>query len=175
MRAPILSDDQFAVVQQFAANMQNAPQYSLMLLLSKRLGLRPIEIANMEANWFQNDNTLRIPQGSTKRQGSRSLPVNEEIIAALQLHMRGEQGRVFRNARGDAFTPNGISEAIRRIYRMAGVQGSCYSGRRSAATNMVDRGVSLRVVQEFLGHRNLATTASYCSVTPNMLRAAVFA
>ena len=173
MRAAILEQEQFDTLYAFAANMKDAPQYTLMLLLTQKLGLRPVEIANMESNWF-NDHEIRIPQGSSKRQGSRSLPVNEVILNALQEHMGNRTGRVFRNAKGDAFTPNGISEALRRIYRLAGVRGSAYSGRRTAATNMVDRGVNIKVVQSFLGHQNLATTAAYCEVTPNMLRRAVF-
>lgn len=173
MRAAILDAEQFDTLYAFAANMRDADQYTLMLLLTEKLGLRPVEIANMETSWFSKDE-LRIPQGSSKKQGSRSLPVNDDIHAALHRHMGDKTGRVFRNARGDAFTPNGISEALRRIYRMSGVKGSAYSGRRTAATNMVDRGVNIKVVQSFLGHRNLATTAAYCEVTPNMLRRAVF-
>ncbi|PZU67206.1 MAG: hypothetical protein DI540_11490 [Sphingobium sp.] len=174
VKAPILSEDQFAQVEQYVANMQRAPMYKLMLLLTRKLGLRPIEIANMQSDWFCADMTLRIPQGSTKRQGSRSLPVNIEILDALRFHMGNKWGQVFTNAQGEAFTANGISEAMRRIYRLSGIKGSAYCGRRTAATNMVDKGISIRVVQEFLGHRNLATTEKYCSVTPNMLRNAVF-
>ena len=173
MRAAILDAEQFDMLYAFAANMRDADQYTLMLLLTEKLGLRPVEIANMETSWFSKDE-LRIPQGSSKRQGSRSLPVNDDIHAALHRHMGDKTGRVFRNARGDAFTPNGISEALRRIYRMSGVKGSAYSGRRTAATNMVDRGVNIRVVQEFLGHSHMSVTARYCEVTPNMLRRAVF-
>lgn len=173
MRATILSEDQFSSVFAYIETMQRPAMYRLMVLLTKRLGLRPVELANMETSWWRGEE-LRIPQGSSKRQGSRSLPLNTELYEALQLHMQGREGRVFRNANGDAFTANGISEAMRRLYRMAGVQGSAYSGRRTAATNMVDKGVSIRVVQDFLGHRNLATTAAYCGTTPAMLRRAVF-
>lgn len=174
MKAPILEADQFAKLYEFASNMQNARQYTLMLLLSEKLGLRPMEIAGLETSWFR-DNTLRIPLGHSKRKEGRSLPVTDEILTALHRHMQGAQGRVFRNARGDAFNANGISEAIRRIYRMAGVTGSCYSGRRSLATNLVDRGVSIAVVQQVLGHSSIATTQNYIGVTETMIRKAMFA
>ena len=173
MRASILEDDQFETVLAYTDTMNRPAMYRLMVVLTKKLGLRPIELANLDTNWF-SPNELRIPAGKSKRGKARSLPMNDEILSLLALHMGGETGRVFRNTRGEPFTPNGISEAMRRIYRLAGVRGSCYSGRRTAATNMVDRGVNIRVVQEFLGHSNLATTAAYCGVTPNMLRNAVF-
>ena len=173
MRAAILSEQQFEQVFAYIDTMKRPAMYRLMLLLTKRLGLCPIELANMDSSWWYNDE-LRIPQGSTKRQGSRSLPVDAELLAALEAHMRGRVGRVFLNARGEVFAANGITEAMRRLYRNAGVDGSAYSGRRTAATNMVDRNISIRVVQDFLGHKNLATTAAYCSTTPAMLRRAVF-
>jgi site-specific recombinase XerD len=88
--------------------------------------------------------------------------------------MGGQTGRVFRNAAGEAFTANGISEAIRRIYRLAGVQGSCYSGRRAMATRMVDNKVNIVVVSKVLGHSSIATTQSYIGVTDTMMREALF-
>jgi integrase len=153
--------------------MERASMYRFMVTLSMKLGLRPIELAHLETSWFIGQE-LRIPHGKSKRGKARTLPVDEAILGQLQNLMTGRQGRVFRNAAGDVFDANGISMAMRRLFKQAGVKGSCYSGRRTAATNMVDKGVNIRIIQEFLGHTSLATTASYCGVTPKMLRDAVF-
>lgn len=174
MRAPVLEDSQFEKLFIFAAKMDRPKMYGLMLLLTKKLGLRPMELAGMETSWFVGQE-LRIPLGHSKRKQGRSLPVDNEILAALAAHTQGQQGRVFRNARGDAFTANGISEAMRRIYRLAGVQGSCYSGRRTMATKLVDSRVNILVVQKVLGHSSPATTMSYVGVTDSMMRSALFA
>ncbi|PNU04593.1 tyrosine-type recombinase/integrase [Novosphingobium guangzhouense] len=174
MRAAILNEGQFVKLYDFAANMQNAPQYTLMLLLSEKLGLRPMELAGLELSWF-TENELRIPLGHSKRKQGRSLPVSSEILQALRNHMGNKGGRVFRNARGEAFTANGISEAMRRIYRHAGVQGSCYSGRRTMATRLLDNKVNILVVQQVLGHSSPATTVKYVGVTDTMMREALFA
>ena len=53
--------------------------------------------------------------------------------------------------------------------------GSCYSGRRSAATRMVEQGTNILVVQKFLGHSNPTTTLEYVEVSPRMLAQAMFA
>ncbi|EQB11243.1 tyrosine-type recombinase/integrase [Sphingobium lactosutens] len=174
MRATILNDKQFDKLFDFAAQMNRPAMYRLMLLLTKKLGLRPMELAGLETNWFINDE-LRIPLGHSKRKQGRSIPVDAEILTALHDHMQGERGRVFRNGAGDVFTANGISEAMRRIYRMAGVQGSCYSGRRSMATRMVDNNVNIVVVSKVLGHSSIATTQHYVGVTDAMMRKALFA
>lgn len=173
MRATVLEQEHFDKVLAYTDQMERASMYRFMVTLSIKLGLRPIELAHLETSWFIGQE-LRIPHGKSKRGKARTLPVNDAILEQLHNLMGGQQGRVFSNAAGVAFDANGISMAMRRLYKRAGVEGSCYSGRRTAATNMVDKGVNIRIVQEFLGHTNLATTAAYCGVTPKMLREAVF-
>lgn len=173
MRAPIKTSEEFNKVFEEAAQSSRPAMYRLMLLLSVRLGLRPMEIAGLESIWFRGKE-LRIPIGHSKRKQGRSLPISEEIQAALRAHLRGNVGRVFLNKQGNAFTANGISEALRRLYKQADVEGSCYSGRRTLATSMVDRNVNIAVVSAMLGHSSIATTQSYIGVTDAMLRNAMF-
>ena len=174
MRAPIKTKSDFEKLFQHVETMERPATYRLMLLLSVRLGLRPMELAGLEREWFSDDE-LRIPIGHSKRKAGRSLPLNEEIKAALVAHMGNSGGRVFRNATGDAFTPHGITLAMKRLYKRAGIDGSCYSGRRSLATSLVDRNVNIAVVSQVLGHSSIATTQSYIGVTDNMMRRALFA
>lgn len=174
MRAPIKKDAEFEAVLDHTNSMERPAMYRLMMLLSIRLGLRPMELAGLDTSWFRTDE-LRIPLGHSKRRSGRSLPISSEIIDALEAHMGPETGRVFRNARGEAFNANGISMAIRRLYKRAGVEGSCYSGRRTLATAMVDKDINIAVVSKVLGHSSIATTQNYVGVSDSMMRRALFA
>lgn len=42
--------------------------------------------------------------------------------------------------------------ACHHIYNRAGIEGQCYSGRRTLATRMVDKGINIAVVSKVLGH-----------------------
>lgn len=174
MKAPIKSDKEFDVVFAHIADMERPAMYRLMMLLSVRIGMRPMEIAGLDSSWFSSDE-LRIPLGHSKRKSGRSIPISDEIRDALVAHMKGREGAVFLNAQGVKFTSTGIGDAMRRLYREAGVRGSCYSGRRTMATRMVDKGVNIAVVSKVLGHSNIATTQNYVGVTDNMMRRALFA
>ena len=55
----------------------------------------------------------------------------------------------------------------------AGVNLHTHSFRHYFATKLVERGATVRVVQELLGHSSLATTQVYLSVTADHLEDAI--
>lgn len=173
MKAPIKTASEFAALLDHTEHMERPAMYRLMLLLSIKIGLRPMELAGLESTWFRG-NELRIPVGYSKRKSGRSLSIDAEITEAVQAHMQDRVGRVFLNAQGNPFTARGISDAFRRLYRINEIEGSCYSGRRTLATNLVDKGVSIFIIQKVLGHSHVNTTQEYVSVTDNMMRNALF-
>lgn len=173
MKAPILSAAQWEQVVLHVETMKRPEHYRFLLLLVRKLGLRPMEIAGLERSWFRGME-LRIPIGHSKGGSGRSLPVDEEILSGLALHMGERQGSVFLNREGFPFSAHQMSASIRRLMSEAGVQGSAYSGRRGMATRMVEQGASMRVLQKALGHRHLQTTMAYAEVSDNMLRSALF-
>ena len=69
-------------------------------------------------------------------------------------------------------TVRGIELVVEKYSKMAGIPflATPHTLRHSFATDLMNKGVDLRLVQEFLGHRNIATTQIYTHVTSKRLR-----
>jgi len=86
---------------------------------------------------------------------------------------------LFINFRGDKkddadarLTPRSIERIVKKYALLSGVPifTTPHTLRHSYATDLMNQGVDLRSIQEFLGHSNIATTQIYTHVTNKRLR-----
>ena len=174
MKAPILTDAQWEHAFAQVSLMQRPKHYRLLMLLVRKLGLRPMELAGMQSNWFRMGE-LRIPLGHSKRKSGRSLPVDAELEQALAEHLQGRTGYVFLNQDGEPFKPGLMSASIARVFKEAGMWGSAYSGRRGGAQRLLDNGENILTIQAYLGHSSPMTTLAYVGVSQVQLARALYA
>ena len=74
----------------------------------------------------------------------------------------------------EGFNANTLCQHFHHLYHAVGIEGaSSHSGRRSFATSISAKGVSIRILMRALGHKNLATTIGYVEASDDMLRNAV--
>ncbi len=85
---------------------------------------------------------------------------------------RDPSDALFINHRGAPLGVRGIRYRLHRAALRAGLPDDAtpHTLRHSFATHLLDGGADLRVVQELLGHADLATTQVYTHVAPGRLR-----
>ncbi|OGZ95337.1 MAG: hypothetical protein A2847_03140, partial [Candidatus Sungbacteria bacterium RIFCSPHIGHO2_01_FULL_50_25] len=85
---------------------------------------------------------------------------------ALFIRLKGPTNAPLR------LTTRGIEAIVQKYTKAAGlpVLATPHTIRHSFATDLMTQGVDIRTVQEFLGHRNIATTQVYTHVTSKRLR-----
>ena len=68
---------------------------------------------------------------------------------------------------GGPVTRSSLQSAFRRAWRKSGIakRASVHTLRHSYGTHLHEAGVSLRVIQEILGHRSVRTTQIYTHLT----------
>jgi integrase/recombinase XerD len=96
------------------------------------------------------------------------------LLAAAGSRARGrstDQGKVFLSHRGRPLERVAIWQIVTRYARSVGLRGvHPHTLRHSFATHLLIGGADLRVVQELLGHADIATTEIYTHVDRSRLR-----
>ncbi len=142
-------------------------KHKLILSLAYGAGLRVSEVVGLKiADLDLEELTVCIREGKGKRDRISIVP--EKIRGDLQNLVIGRAGEnfVFQSERGGKLTSASAQKVFKNGLVKAGIKkkASFHSLRHSFATHLLENGVSIRYVQELLGHQSIRTTQIYTKV-----------
>ncbi len=167
----------------------NAPNTSTLLGLRDRAiletffstGMRVGELVNLNRDQIKIKPNTKDLEISIIGKGNhpRTVYFSERALNWLKKYLEkrvDKEKALFINYRGKSPSTRLNIRSMERIVKkyalLAGLPFTtvCHTLRHSFATDLLRKGVDLRLVQEFLGHRNIATTQIYTHVTRRHLR-----
>jgi site-specific recombinase XerD len=153
------------------------PRYRICLFVIYSMGLRLGEALNLRVEDIDSA-AMRVHIRDGKGRKDRYVPMPEATLHAMRWYWR--RHRNFRlifptvNA-GDVRIRNtdrpmdrgGLQGALKSALRDCGIRKriTVHSLRHCYATHLVEAGVNLRLIQEYLGHASPATTAIYAHLS----------
>ena len=148
-------------------------------------GLRAIEIANLNVSDILSptntvNDIIRLTKEQTKGSNSNTVHVGKKLqkeilrfISKYPNTIYNKDRRLFQTQRG-TFTSQTIQNLFRNLYHLANIpNASSHSGRRTFITNLSEKGISTRVIQELARHSSMVTTQRYIDVSDDKLKNAV--
>jgi integrase/recombinase XerD len=110
----------------------------------------------------------------------RIVPIGEEAHYAIKRyidkgrpHLKKVPGDIlFVNSRGASISRVGFYKTLKKLALKAGIMKniSPHTLRHSFASHLLENGVDLRMVQELLGHEDIATTQIYTHISKQQLQ-----
>jgi integrase/recombinase XerD len=151
-----------------------------MLELLYASGLRISELTGARLENINLDEGMIRVLG--KGQKTRLVPVGAKAREALARYLehgrpklvrRRTGGELFLSNRGGKLTTQRVYDIVKEIAKLSGLETNIYPHllRHSFATHLLTNGADLRVIQELLGHADIATTQIYTHVDQRRLKA----
>jgi site-specific recombinase XerD len=144
-------------------------------------GLRIAELVSLNLEQFKNIETKKDMELGIIGKGNhpRTVYFSERALEWLKkyLKMRPKDDKALfihfraRKASEGRLTPRSMERIVKKYATLANIPyfTTPHTLRHSMATDLLNQGVDIRIIQEFLGHRNISTTQIYTHVTNKQL------
>ena len=184
-QARTINEKQAKAMFAFLSTGRNAARNRAMFALSYFCGLRAKEIACLTVgDVLKADRSIKdvsyLRAAQTKGDRGREFYINRQAKGHIAAYLKEcekaapDHPLITVMGKRKAFSANGIAIAMRNIYMAAGFTGcSSHTGRRSAISQLANKGVGIRIIQKFSGHRQLQSVQHYLDANEEMVKNAV--
>jgi integrase len=148
----------------------------LLLTLMYRHGLRVSEVIDLRWTDFDLDAPRDRPFYVRRLKGSKDTvhTLEPDTVRALRRARMASDGQyVFRSERGGPLSADALQTIVARAGRVAGFGFKCHPHmlRHACGFFLADEGTDTRLIQDYLGHRDIKSTVIYTETSQRRLSA----
>ena len=128
-------------------------------------GVRVSEFCSMDVPDIDfSNNKVRVREGKGGKE--RYTYINEIAKEHLKKYLDGRtDGALFKTQLGDRYTKSGVQYLLHALAKRAGIDNvHPHRFRRTFATMLASRGMSVQEIKKLMGHSNINTTMLYITV-----------
>lgn len=185
-QAKVLTQNELKRLLKIVAFTRHKNRNRIVVLLSFLSGLRACEIAQIRVKDVLSAESgikeiVYLEKWQTKGRNTQSVVINEKLRKELGQYLsthpyllKDLEGKLIRSQKRNGFSSQTIQNLFRHLFEQANIDdASSHSGRRTFITNLSDKGVGVRVIQELARHSSMVTTQRYIDVSVDKLKNAV--
>lgn len=153
--------------------VERSPVARMCATLMYSCGLRISEALNLQVSDIDSQRmVLIVRQGKGNK--DRQVPLPQRTLQLLRAYWREYRPKtwLFVTPDGRPLPDHSVRYFLKKARQDAEIRKrvSAHTLRHSYATNLMARGVDVRVIQALLGHRSLKTTTVYLHLTSSVMR-----
>ena len=149
------------------------PKHKLLIAFLYSSGLRVSEAVSMKIDDLDLNERMGIVRAG-KGKKDRNIILSESLVKDLKIYLgtRNDQNPYVFAVKDRHIAVRQAQRIVNDAAKRAGIKKRvfCHALRSSFATHLLEAGTDIRVIQELLGHSNLATTQRYTKVSREQLR-----
>lgn len=142
--------------------------HRVIVLVALHTGLRKNNVLRLCKKQIDLVNRcIKLDKNVNKGKKHIVMPMNSHVYSLIACYYNKAENYLFLNP--DTYKPyTRIDKAIKSAGKKVGIEDLHFHDlRRSFGTRLLEKGASLRVIQDLLGHSNLAVTQRYLSIIPS--------
>ena len=194
-QAKVLTEKEIKKVIKVIESKRHASRNRCMFMMTHMSGARISEVASLRiCDVLASDGSIKseiyLSSQQTKGSKGRTLYLSDKLRDEINLYLKTRfklkdllpvtmtdtVRALFTNQKDcqRGFSASTACQMFHYWYKEAKIEGaSSHSGRRGFITNLANKGVHVRILQELAGHSSIAVTQKYIDVNQDKLRIAV--
>jgi integrase len=155
-----------------SAKTKNPVRDKAIVLLSVRHGLRKSETVKLRwSNINFKEATIYVNRVKGSKSGIHPLQGDELRLLRKLKDTTGDSEYCFLSQYGTPLKAESIDSVLRNLSKLANMEKvNPHALRHTTGYLLINKGIDLRTIQDYLGHRNIQNTVRYTALDSNQFR-----